>query len=86
MSFKIPSQPEQPFLGPSMTSPLNYDPCITNMLTALIKEARFRNYVKNCTNCDSWSRPKQLCDHWKALPPAEVIVVGCDLHSDDIPF
>lgn len=41
---------------------------------------------RTCANCDNWSKEKQQCTLYNALPPAEVIVIGCDKHTDLIPF
>lgn len=41
---------------------------------------------RTCVNCDHWQDDKQLCSMWNSLPPAKVIVVGCDKHTDLIPF
>jgi hypothetical protein len=45
-----------------------------------------KGYGRNCVNCDHWQNDKQLCGMWNSLPPAKVIVVGCDKHTDLIPF
>ena len=41
-----------------------------------------------CTNCNHWSKPPNNhgCSKFQAMPPPEVIVVGCEHHSDLIPF
>lgn len=44
------------------------------------------NLFKSCINCDHWQDDKQLCGQFNALPPAKVIVVGCEKHTDLIPF
>lgn len=45
-----------------------------------------KGYGRNCVNCDHWQDDKQLCGQYNILPPAKVIVVGCDKHTDLIPF
>jgi len=37
-----------------------------------------------CLNCDYWA--KGQCDRYKAVPPPDVIVVGCLAFAHDIPF
>ena len=44
------------------------------------------NLFKSCINCDHWQDDKQLCGLYSMLPPAKVIVTGCDKHTDLIPF
>lgn len=45
-----------------------------------------KGYGRNCVNCDHWQDDKQLCGQFNALPPAKIIVVGCEKHTDLIPF
>lgn len=42
--------------------------------------------ITTCTNCEFWSQPNQLCEKYKMLPPAEVIVTGCVQWMYTIPF
>lgn len=42
--------------------------------------------IPTCTNCEHWDKIKQLCTRWKMLPPAEVIVTGCEEWINEIPF
>ena len=43
---------------------------------------------KNCLNCEHWKYTEDLCGLYKAKPPTEILVYGCDSHKDDqdIPF
>ena len=45
-----------------------------------------KGYGRNCVNCDNWKSKEQQCGLWNALPPAEVIVTGCEKHTDLVPF
>lgn len=42
----------------------------------------------SCLSCMDWQAEKSLCGRFKATPPNEVMVVGCEewRHWDDIPF
>lgn len=42
-------------------------------------------HMTTCTNCDQWD-PKNGCQKWEMIPPAEVIVVGCEEWCFKIPF
>lgn len=55
-------------------------------LETIVKTAQQRNLIQTCCNCEQWNKGMQQCLFYKSLPPAEVIVVGCDLHSNEIPF
>ena len=52
----------------------------------LADELMDRGLFRSCINCDQWLEHNQLCKLYKALPPAETIVTGCEAHSDIIPF
>lgn len=48
---------------------------------------------KTCTNCLHWAPNEnkgaaaaEACNIYKVKPPANVIVVGCVSHEEDIPF
>lgn len=43
-------------------------------------------YFTTCLNCDHWQDNPELCKKFNQRPPAKVIVVGCEEHSDSIPF
>ena len=38
-----------------------------------------------CLNCSYWNKEKEICSYYKQRPPAKVIVIGCETHTD-IPF
>ena len=42
-------------------------------------------YFTTCLNCHYWSDDKEICNYYHQRPPAKVIVVGCETHTD-IPF
>jgi len=42
--------------------------------------------IQTCTNCQHWNKQSQRCDEFKMLPPAEVIVTGCEEWIYIIPF
>ena len=66
-------------------SPRNLSPSRESALKELIQGMMNDGWFTTCTNCCDWDKPKQLCVRFKVRPPAEVIVVGCEHHSD-IPF
>lgn len=43
-------------------------------------------WFRTCLNCQSFDEYKEWCMRWKAKPPAKVIAIGCEDHSDVIPF
>jgi hypothetical protein len=50
-----------------------------------------KGYGRNCVNCDHFKEEaidgaKDYCGMWNSEPPAKVIVVGCDKHTDLLPF
>ena len=50
-----------------------------------------KGYGRNCVNCDHFVEVdsdgnKDFCRLWLSHPPAKVIVIGCDKHTDLIPF
>lgn len=45
-----------------------------------------RGWFRNCTTCMDWDSEKDQCARHDAKPPADVIVKGCEDHSDLIPF
>ncbi len=55
---------------------------IIELQNSLIRSAQ----LPTCTNCDHWRTEKQLCDKYNVLPPAEIIVTGCEIWIDGIPF
>jgi hypothetical protein len=73
-----------------------------NMREKYLYEARQRTLIvlvetlldagifRNCLNCEHWQRGinnlPEGCSLARALPPPEVIVVGCEQHTDLIPF
>lgn len=57
--------------------------CVGKAVAVLMDNA---GLFRTCCNCDHWQKDKQLCGMWNALPPAETIVIGCDNHTDLIPF
>lgn len=63
-----------------------------NLLQALaqfeehIKSIPSVPFAKTCANCMSYDHDKEICIHYKAKPPCQVIVKGCDEWMDDIPF
>lgn len=41
----------------------------------------------SCLNCDSWAKDgTEVCNKYKARPPADVIVFSCGQWEADIPF
>lgn len=45
------------------------------------------NYViQSCINCEHWNDKQNVCRYYDALPPPQVIAVGCGMHDFDIPF
>lgn len=42
--------------------------------------------IQTCTNCTNWDKLNQRCNEFKILPPAEVIVTGCEEWIYIIPF
>lgn len=48
-------------------------------------------FFKTCLNCEHWiegpsDNRKQICSKFNARPPTDVIVCGCEHHSENIPF
>jgi len=43
-------------------------------------------FFRSCLNCSEWNKKEDKCNKFKCLPPPEVIVTGCEHHSDIIPF
>lgn len=60
----------------------------------LIKHAVFRaiedqrHPFKNCINCTKFDQKNEICNQYKARPPARVIAYGCPEHVDmyEVPF
>lgn len=44
-----------------------------------------KGFFTTCLNCAYWNRENEMCNYYKQRPPAKVIVVGCETHTD-IPF
>ncbi len=40
---------------------------------------------RNCTTCLHW-REHEICAKFSERPPARIIIVGCEAHTDLIPF
>lgn len=58
---------------------------IANFQTMLMA----RGIWHSCMNCFNWHKVKDNskgCMKYNAMPPPEVIVVGCKSWEDDIPF
>lgn len=53
---------------------------------AVLKALLDRGAVRSCLNCDNWRDDAQQCELYKEIPPAVVIVFGCDAHLADVPF
>lgn len=47
-----------------------------------------RGAMKSCINCHKFDEATEMCQMFKARPPARVIAFGCDRHDDidEIPF
>lgn len=45
-----------------------------------------RGAIRSCLNCDNWRDDAQQCALYKEMPPAIVIVFGCESHLADVPF
>lgn len=48
-------------------------------------------FFRTCANCEHWiegppDNKQQICGLYKQRPPVNVIVSGCESHSDNIPF
>jgi len=52
------------------------------MFTEFLME---KGLFTTCLNCANWSNQLEKCNLYKVRPPAKVIVVGCETHTD-IPF
>ena len=52
------------------------------MFTAFLMD---NGMFTTCLNCAYWSDEEEICKYYKQRPPAKVIVVGCETHTD-IPF
>uniref|UniRef100_A0AAU6W0H3 Uncharacterized protein n=1 Tax=Pseudomonas phage Pavpe01 TaxID=3138545 RepID=A0AAU6W0H3_9VIRU len=52
------------------------------------------NHWQSCLNCEHWSKNTvgkgnegpAKCTYYDALPPPDILVVGCAMHDFDIPF
>jgi hypothetical protein len=42
----------------------------------------------SCITCSRFNEPMELCNHFKAKPPARIIAFGCDqyLDTEEIPY
>lgn len=62
----------------------------SELLTDLIKAAQkyliASDRAHTCINCVNWHGTTELCDKYKARPPAPTIVYGCKDWQPDIPF
>ena len=65
--------------------PRNLSPSRESNLKQLVQALMDDGWLTTCTNCCDWDEPKEMCMKFKVRPPAKVIVVGCEHHSD-IPF
>lgn len=50
------------------------------------KRAIARELWPCCLNCDYFDEKAELCTKAKARPPAQIIVLGCNLWTPLIPF
>jgi len=44
------------------------------------------NIWQCCLNCENWNKKDKNCRLFKAIPPVEVLVIGCEEYINDIPF
>ena len=65
--------------------PRNLSPSRESALKELIQGMMNDGWFTTCTNCCDWNDKTEMCMKFKVRPPAKVIVVGCEQHSD-IPF
>ncbi len=56
---------------------------LTNELIDLLID---HGYFRNCLNCKCWNEINDMCAQFNCRPPTKVIVSGCEMHSDVIPF
>lgn len=63
-----------------------------NRLGLLLAKEMFEGGLfRTCANCEYWregppDNPVQICGKYNMRPPTKIIVIGCDDHSDNIPF
>jgi hypothetical protein len=63
-----------------------------NKLSILLSNSMMElGLFKSCMNCEYWiegsqNNPIQKCKLFNARPPTQIIVSGCEKHSDNIPF
>lgn len=64
---------------------------MNKLAQALVESAMHGGLLRSCLNCEFWNEGPETCnfnhpDMYKKRPPAKVIVVGCQYHTDNIPF
>ena len=64
----------------------NREATITALIKLQVDRMMDEGWFRSCLNCQSFDESREWCKHWKAKPPAKVIAIGCEEHSDNIPF
>lgn len=59
---------------------------LKSLVQLMVDRMMDEGWFRTCLNCEHFDEPKEWCKVWKAKPPAKVIVIGCEEHSDTIPF
>lgn len=64
------------------------DKLLWELSRRLVEQWSDMGLYRTCVNCGNWNSKEELCRIAvpPRRPPAKVIVVGCELHSDEIPF
>lgn len=55
---------------------------IALMITEFLMD---KGMFTTCLNCAYWIPNEESCQYYKQKPPAKVIAIGCETHTD-IPF
>ena len=73
-----------------LSDTMRKDP-MNKLALILANELYEMGMFKSCCNCEHWlegppDNRLQICGKFKVRPPTNVIVSGCESHSDNIPF
>jgi len=59
---------------------------VTAAKLALTKQLVEHGITSSCMNCEHFSLNQDSCTLYSMKPPTQVLVVGCDSWTFDIPF
>jgi hypothetical protein len=64
---------------------------LDQLAKGLVEQWKDMGYFQTCLNCSYFQQNpaneyEYRCDKFNSVPPPRILIVGCESHSDNIPF